>query len=238
MSIGSLGNYQNNSSGMSWLFPSSSSSGQTGFPSVSDHALIKTGAYKKLLNAYYSSSNNKSLSSDAVDISAERKEKVNLVAANTDSKALASAIASFNGVEIIEENREEVKSSIEAVVENYNKLVDSGSEVDNVSVLRNVLWMTQGTSENSRMLSDIGITIQEGNKLSFNEEKFNEADLSTVKSMKSGNSSFFGKLMTRALTISSESAGAVNQDMAGSVYSKTGMKFGSINPAALIDKRS
>lgn len=239
MSLNSLGGISNQSSGMNWIFSSQSAKSASGasFPNVSDYNLIKSGAYKKLLNSYYgNATRSKTISDNIETLDAGKKEKVNLVAANTDSKALASSIADLSGVTVSNENRDELKNSIKKVVENYNKLVDSGSEVDNHSVLRNVLWMTKGTGENAGLLSDIGITIGEGNKLSFDETKFDNASLSDVSTLTKGKDSFFGRVMTRALTVSREAAAAVNQNLTGSVYSKDGMRYGDINPSAMINQ--
>lgn len=236
MALNSVGN---SSGGMNWIFSSQStkSTSGAGFPNVSDYNLIKSGAYKKLLNSYYgNSTRSKTLSDNSDSLDAGKKEKINLVAANTDSKALASSIADLSGVAVSDENREELKTSIKKVVEDYNKLIDSGSEVDNTSVLRNVLWMTKGTEGNSGVLSDIGITIGEGNKLSFDEAKFDNASLSDVTTLTKGKDSFFGRVMTRALTVSREAAAAVNKNLTGSVYSRDGMRYGDINPSAMINQ--
>jgi len=238
MSLNSVGGYSNQS-GMNWIFSSqgTKSSSSASFPNVSDYNLIKSGAYKKLLNSYYGNATRSKIVKDNTDtLSEDKKEKINLVTANTDSKALATSVADLTSNAITDENREGLKNSIKKVVEDYNKLIDSGSEVDNTSVLRNVLWMTKGTSENSGLLSDIGISIGEGNKLSFNEEKFDNASLSDVVTLTKGKDSFFGRVMTRALTVSREAASAVNQNMTGSVYSRDGMRYGEINPSALINR--
>lgn len=239
MSLNSMGGISNQSSGMNWIFSSQGAGKTSGasFPNLSDYNLIKSGAYKKLLNSYYgNATRNKTISDNTDNFDSAKKEKINLIAANTDSKALASSIVDLNGEAITDENREALKNSIKKVVDNYNKLVDSGSEVDNHSVLRNVLWMTKGTGENAGLLSDIGITIGEGNKLSFDEAKFDNAALSDVSTLTKGKDSFFGRLMTRALTVSREAAGAVNQNLTGSVYSKDGMRYGDINPSAMINQ--
>ncbi len=239
MSLNSIGGVSNQSSGMNWIFSSNStgSSSVTAFPNVSDYNLIKSGAYKKLLNSYYgNATRNKTISDNSASLDESKKEKINLVAANTDSKALSSSVADIYSVSITEENREELKKSFKKIVESYNKLIDSGSEVDNTSVLRNVLWMTKGTGENAGLLSDIGITIGEGNKLSFDEAKFDNASLTDVATLTKGNDSFFGRLMNRANTVSREAAAAVNKNLTGSVYSKDGMKYGDINPSAMINR--
>lgn len=238
MSLNSISGLYNRS-GSNLIFSSqgTKASSSAVFPNVSDYNLIKNGTYKKLLNSYYgNATRSKTISDNRDNLDASKKEKIDLVTANTDSKALATSIADLSNVAVTDESREELKNSIKAVVENYNKLIDSGSEVDNTSVLRNVLWMTKGTGENSGLLSDVGITIGEGNKLSFDEAKFDNASLSDVSTLIKGKDSFFGRVMNRALSVSRESAAAVNQSLTGSVYSKDGMRYGDINPSAIINK--
>lgn len=230
-------NSVNSNSSMNWLFSSNQTESTSAYPSVSDYSLISSGAYKKLLNAYYAPE--KGNTGKSVELSdEEKKEKINLATATNDARSLADNLKKLNSTEVTEDNRSSLKESLKSVVESYNSLVDSGSEVDNTAVLRNVLWMTKGTSENSGLMQDIGITIGEGNKLSFDEDKFDKAALSTVKSLTTGVDSFFNKLASRATTIQSEATAAVNKDNTGSVYSRNGMKYDSINPSSLIDKLS
>ena len=134
MSLNSIGGVSNRSSGMNWIFSSNSTGNTSGtaFPNVSDYNLIKSGAYKKLLNSYYgNATRNKTISDNSDSLDESKKEKINLVAANTDSKALSSSVADIYSVSVTEENREELKNTFKKIVDNYNKLIDSGSEVDN-----------------------------------------------------------------------------------------------------------
>lgn len=193
--------------------------------SLGDYSLIQSGAYKKLLNAYYSKQNTK------VDSAAEKTEKVNLSTANSDASALNSSVSKLMSIDVTEENRQQLKESLKSVVEKYNAVIDSASEVDNTSVLRQALWMTQGTSALTNSLTDAGITIGEGNKLSFDEEKFDKADLPTIKTLFIGKDSYMGKLANRSNLIANAAKNAVTGSNSSSTYTNTAdyKKFSSGN---------
>lgn len=185
----------NSSLGLSSMISSSSSLG--------DYSLIQNGTYKKLLNAYYSKQKT------GEEATENKAEKVNLSTANSDASGLNNAVNKLMNVELTDENRDTLKESLKSVVEKYNSLIDSASEVDNTSVLRQALWMTQGTSAVSKSLSDIGISIGEGNKLTLDEAKFDKAQISTMKTLFEGKDSFMGKLASRTNLISNAASNAV-----------------------------
>lgn len=180
--------------------------------SLGDYSLIQSGAYKKLLNAYYTKKSN-----DA-ETAATKAEKVKLSTANSDANALHSSVNKLMETGITEENRESIKTSLKDVIEKYNSLIDSASEVDDTSVLRQALWMTQGTSALTKSLTDIGVTIGEGNKLVIDEEKFDKSDLSTMKTLFVGKDSFMGKLSSRTGLIASAAKKAVTGSNSSSTY--------------------
>lgn len=205
--LGTKSSSQADSSAIGSLLSSSSSLG--------DYSLIQSGAYKKLLNAYYTKK-----SSDS-DSAASKTEKVNLSTANSDATALNNSVGKLMNIDITEENRESLKSSLKDVVEKYNSLIDSASDVDNTSVLRQALWMTQGTSALTKSLTDIGVTIGEGNKLVLDEEKFDKADLNYMKTLFTGKDSFMGKLSSRTNLIASAAQKAVTGNNSTSTYTNT-----------------
>lgn len=205
--LGANKSSKNDSSAIGSLLSSSGSLG--------DYSLIQSGAYKKLLNAYYTKKANDG------DTAADKAEKVNLSTANSDANGLNTTVNKLMGIDITEENRESLKASMKEVVEKYNSLIDSASEVDNTSVLRQALWMTQGTSALTKSLTDIGVTVGEGNKLVLDEEKFDKADLSYMKTLFKGKDSFMGKLASRTNLIASAAKKAVTGSNSASTYTNT-----------------
>ncbi len=190
----------------------------SGSSALGDYSLIQSGAYKKLLNAYYGRNNNSTKTVTEED----KAEMIKLNTANSDASALNSSVSKLMGINISEDNRENLKESLKSVVENYNSVIDSASEVDTTSVLRQALWMTQGTAANAGMLEDLGVSVGENNKLTFDEEKFHKADLSTMKSMFSGNTSFMGRLASRSSQIASAAQNSLSGGRNTGVYNGRG----------------
>ena len=226
-------NYFNSLSGLSSSNKSSSTDSSvfsgmlSGASALGDYSLIQSGAYKKLLNAYYS----RDAKSGASET--DKKEMINLNTANSDATALNSSVSKLMGTAVTEENRETVKENLKALVENYNSVIDSASEVDNTSVLRQALWMTQGTSANANTLTDIGLTVGENNKLVLDEEKFDKADLAVMKSLFTGTSSFMGRLAGRSSQIASAAMNALTGS-SGSAYNSSAGYTG-VNSKSIID---
>ena len=196
---------------------------------LGDYSLIQSGAYKKLLTAYY----NRGTSSNEIT-EQDKTEIINLNTASADASALNSSVTKLMSYDVTEENRSNIRDSLKSVVENYNSVIDSASEVDTTSVLRQALWMTQGTGANAGMLEDLGITVGENNKLSFDEEKFNKADLSVMKSMFTGNGSFMGRLASRSSQIASAAINSISGGRTTPTYNSSA-GFSLPSSGSLID---
>lgn len=199
----------------------------SGASALGDYSMIQSGAYKKLLNAYYG--REKSGTASETD----KKEMINLNTANADASSLNASINKLMGTAVTEENRDTIKENIKSLVENYNSVIDSASEVDNTSVLRQALWMTQGTSANSSTLTDIGLSVGENNKLVFDEEKFAKSDLAVMKSLFTGTGSFMGRLASRSSQIASAAMNAL-AGTSGSAYNSSAGYTG-VNSKSIID---
>lgn len=215
--------------GFSWMFGGAPSATGSGGNVLGDYSLIRSGSYKKLLKAYYS---NKETSS--VETEADKTEKINLSEANQDAQSLNSSVTKLMNTEVSEDKREELKKELKNVIESYNSLVDTGSEVDDTNVLRNVLWMTKGTHANAAVLTDVGVTIGEGNKLSLDEEKFDKSNLSNISSLIKGNDSYMGRLASRAAVIARSAVNAISESSA-SAYTSSGSAYSSVTASSVID---
>lgn len=203
----------------------SSSSG-----ALSDLSMINNGSYKKLLNAYYDRIDNPS---EQID----KTEKLNLSKANSDASALTKAIGELRSIDIENADTEKVKDTLKNFVDSYNKVIDSGSEVDNTNVLRNVLWMTQGSSANASVLMDLGISITDGNKLKLDESKVDKLSKPAFNSVVGGFGSFMSRLEQRSESIAKAAVNAVGLKTA-SAYSSDGKDYKSeISPQSVIDSK-
>lgn len=215
---------------------------------TADYNSIRSGAYSKLLKAYYakdSSSSTKSKENDRVKNNTTTEVDQTVAAAKSDADKLkksASALTTTGTESLFKEkdiettdeetgekvttkgyDRKAITSAIKSFVEDYNRTVDSGSEADNTKILQKTLAMTQITNSNSKLLSKIGITVEKGNKLKIDEEKLNEADISTIKTLFNGVGSYAGQIASRAGQISSAAVDAsLNSSLytSGASYSK------------------
>lgn len=200
--------------------------------SVSDLELIKNGSYKKLLNAYY-----KNQKSNTASTKEEKMEKINLTKANQSASSLSEAVGKLMKTDITEENREQLKENLKSVIDKYNALITDGSEVNNVSVLRQTLWMTQDSSALAASLSDVGITIGDGNKLSLDEDKFDTARLTSMNTIFTGKDSFMGKLAGRAGVIANTSRNVISGTGKASTY-KPNATYESSDTGHIVDSET
>ena len=202
--------------------------GSSSSQGLGDYALIQSGAYKKLLNAYYNKQ-------DSEDTAQTKAEKINLTTAGSDANGLNAEITKLLEKGVNDENREEIKEGLKSVIEKYNSVIDSSSNVDDVKVLRQALWMTQDTSALAASLSDVGITVGSNNKLSLDETKFDKAQLSSLNTVLSGRNSYFGKLADRSAALSSAAGNAVSGSSSSSLYKANG-SYAAGTTGNVIDK--
>ena len=103
---------------------------------------------------------------------------------------------------------DKIYSALKSFVDGYNELIDNGAESNNNTVLRNTLNLTKMTAANSQLLSDVGISIGESNKLSISESTVKEANINDLKALFQGNGSYAGSVDAYATNI----ANAVNAE--------------------------
>lgn len=233
MSFFDFGN--SNLFGSSGLFGAGSSMG-TSF-SLGDWNMIRNGSYKRLLTSYYKTEKENSDTSSTKtngrkEVSAESKQNTivsgDAGALTSKADSLTAAVkkyASKIGGASDEEKtslQDELYKAASDYVKAYNTLIDSASESNNTSVLRNAVSITGATKASSKMLSKMGITVGSDNKLSIDEKKFKEADVSDLKTMFTGYGSYTSRISRSAGIINSAATAAVNNERGTSTYTKTG----------------
>lgn len=220
---------QNNYSNLTSSIFSAGSSGNA----LGDMALIRSGAYKKLLNAYYK---NDAKSGGSETKSVDEAERKNLVIAKDSASSLKTSAKALMDSTISDENREDIKEKMKTFIKDYNSMLDAGSEVDDQAVLRNTLWMTQMTSKNGGLLSDVGISVGTDNKLSLDEEKFDKASMTTLNSLIKGTDSFFGRVASKADNIALLSAKSATDGTSAALYTRKG-SFDMGTLSSILDKK-
>lgn len=226
MSFYGIGN-----SNISRLF-SSASSTQSSI-SLGDWSMIKSGSYKKLLNAYYkidrNGANSKEESSkvsdsakqstivanDAGNLASQTDKLTDIVNKYADKVGTASADEKDNLVN-------DMYKAASQYIEAYNSTLDTAVESDNNSVLRNVVSMTKNTKANKKLLENVGITIDKDNKLSIDEKKFKEADVNDLKSLFTGHGSYASHINRSAGILKNIATAAVSAENKASSYTKNG----------------
>ena len=182
---------------------------------LGDYMAIQNGSYKKLLKTYYANQKAEKASSG---VDNEAKSKVVKESANNLKKA-ADALTSKDFWKKNEGNREEILKAVKTFVDCYNKTVSEMGESDNKSALRSTVWMTQMTSKTSALLEKVGITVGADNKLSIDEDKFNSAYTSDLKSIFSGYGSYASRVSQKASSIANASSQSTKTYTSSGSYS-------------------
>jgi len=195
------------------LNSSTSSSSSSNF--LADYASIKNGSYYKLAKKYYANAEGTSSASSKDEIKETIKSNNLVSGASSSLKKAADALADSktlfskketkdaSGNVTSDYDRDAIGKGIQAFVDSYNDVLKNASDSDNMKVLRDALSITNSTKVHSALLSDVGITIGEDNKLSIDEDKLKEADISKLKSLFSGSGSYAYQVSARAASMTS-----------------------------------
>ena len=223
------------------MFGTSGSSNSTSSSSsiVSDYASIKNGTYSKLLKSYYeknpvSRDSSGRVSTTNININtATAKETKALTSAKEDALDLKDSLKKLSQKSTYEKDTEEVMKNVKAFIEDYNSVIKGAEDINNTSVLRSTLWMTNTTAKNTSLLEDIGISINADNTLSLNEDKFKEADMTDVKSLFMGENGYGASVSSRASSVAIYAAQAAAQ--AQTTYTLTGNYDYSLSAGSMFD---
>ena len=206
MAIGLSGFFGNSNTNQSQsIWSSGSDSGST---ILSDYASIKNGTYKKLAKKYYASEGAKS----EADAKAEEKK---LTLTKNGSESLSSSVKALMSKSLFEKKKisskdektgetsekedydwEAITKAVKSFVDDYNSVITDAADTNHNGVLRNTLHMTSATKANSKLLSEVGITIGKDNKLTVDEDKLKEADINKLKTLFNGSGSFADRIST------------------------------------------
>ncbi len=226
-----ISSYNSISSLFSSLSSSSLTSGI--YSSLSDLANIRSGSFYKLAKKYYATMDSSSSSSDVTtNTRTSRMEydyknhdyKANLESTAT-SKDSTSTIASTeksaqslkdSAAALVEKgtksvftqtdgqyDTDKIYDAVSTFVNDYNSVISAAGKSDSTSVSNAVSSMVNTTNVNSKLLSQIGITVGSDKKLSIDEETFKSADMSKVQSLFNGNGSYGYQVELQASMINS-----------------------------------
>jgi len=200
---------------------------------LSDYASIKNGSYGKLMKAYYAKQE-----AENAALTGDTPQKLTLMRSSADSlKKSADALndSSLWEKKKIKKKDEEtgekteaedydwtaITKAVKSFVDDYNSVVEQAGDSDTQNVLRNAAWMTGITDKTENLLSKVGITIGKGNKLELDEDALKEANVTTLKSLFTGNGSFADKISQKAGSLSNVAANAAARAK-GATYTRNG----------------
>lgn len=215
-------NSQNYSSLFTSSFSSSkSASGTSLYNSLGDYGMIQRGSYAKLCKAYYAKDTESSKSESATE--------------KTDTEVAEEAVSmkkkanTLSKMDYTEENKSKITSGVKEFVDSYNDMITSANSSDSAKVSNSAKHLSMYTKANETMLKNVGITIGSDNKLSVNTDTLNKANVSNLKNLFKGSTSFSGRTSAYATSIYT-SATSSNT----SLYSSSG-SISSLNMSSLFN---
>ncbi len=215
------------------LFQSLSTSGTSNLNFLSDYASIKNGSYGKLMKAYYSKNSTTQKTATSIvdqkkkDISVSKDSVKTLKAvesATDELKNSADKLISNDKNAVFNKSREDIYQAVNSFIEDYNKVIKETANVASDTITNRVKTLNVMTQANSRMLSKVGITIQDDKTLSIDKEAFSKADESTLKSLFHDRSSYAYHVSAQASLIdyaASREASKANTYTGAGNYSNT-----------------
>lgn len=215
-------------------FNSSSSNSSFGIGSLdlSTYNSIKTGAYKQLLKSYYAK-NPVSSNSSATTISSQ---KINATKTKDASKAVVNdatdlrktslwqkkSVTNEDGTTENKYDADAIYKAVSAFVKDYNSMIDATGDSSDTSVLRTASNMVNTTKANSKVLKELGISVDSNNKLVIDKDTFMAADMSVAKSAFAGAGSFGQSVANSAASIYSSSATTLAKLQTQNLYGSDG----------------
>lgn len=234
-----------NANSISALFSSlgnNSTGGVSAFGSIdySTYASIKSGSYRKLLNAYYErqdsvSGSENGVSTDETDKS-YKTEKANATSVRDSAASVNDAVEALNTRELwkkkevtdkdgnksYEYDKDAIYKAVSDFVKEYNVLVDGAGDSSDNRVLRSAQTMVGFTKANKKILNDIGISIGKDNKLSIDESKFKKSDMVDVKSAFFGAGSYGKSVAGNASMIYGSAVAQLARMSSTNIYGQNG----------------
>ncbi len=239
------------------LSTSSSSSSLGNLNFLSDYAAIKNGSYAKLMKAYYATDDSSSTSKASSTTSASTstasdtsetlakiqksadglKESADaLIKKGEDSLFVEKDITTTdeNGIKTTTKgyDTDAIYSAVSDFVKDYNSLLDSADDSNSTNILNKTLSLVNLTAANEKLLGKVGITINEDNSLSIDEETFKSADMSTVKTLFNGNGSYAYRASAQASLID---FAADNESSKANTYTVNGTYSNNYSMGSIMD---
>ena len=201
---------------------------------LGDYALIKSGVYKKLLNAYYEKNGTTDKTTKTLTTVKSAAEDLK----DSVEELGKSSLYKTTGVDKdgnYTYDRDAITKAVKKYVTDYNSYMESAGDAESLGVLSKTLNIQKATATNKGLLKSIGITIGKDNKLVVDEEKLNNASISDLTSLFKGSGSYGDSVSKKANEVYKLANNtAMSNTHASSytfngTYSTMGTSSGSIN---------
>ena len=207
---------------------------------LSEYSSIQSGSYRKLLNAYYSGSDNESvnsIASNSISTAGDNAKKLTSIKeASTDlsdtvqeltksgSNSVFNKVSKENsdGTVTREYDTDAIFNAVKGFVDDYNSLIEATEDSNTKSIASNMRSIITATSTNDDLLKELGIKINADYTLSIDEDTFKKADMSVARSMFNGTGSYAYQIGVKASLININAASEASRSntyTAGGTYS-------------------
>ncbi len=210
----------------SFLFSNLSATKNNGFDSMSwlkDYGLVKSGAYSKLMKAYYSNDDEDESSKAARSLVSDKAKVMssNKTLADSYNEIAESAKAVQDSVKKIQEATEEdtdlLISSVKNFVTSFNSMIDAAADSsvkNDSSISGRISVLSSLSSGYTEKMTSVGILRVSAPKLEIDEDKLKEADPADIKKLFADKSSFgYGVSMSAEMIQSNASYAATRQSL-------------------------
>ena len=176
---------------------------------LSDYNSIKSGTYGKLLKEYYKKSDaeetkttsKKNNKDEKVDSDSVKELKEIQTDANALRDSAAKLMQRGSSAALGSDDMEKAYVAVKNFADDYNTLMEKGSESDSKSIKRTAEGMVDLIKDYEKSLNEIGITIDKDNNLVVNKDTFVKSSMDKVQDLFRGNNSLSYLASVRAVTI-------------------------------------
>ncbi|MDE6213729.1 MAG: hypothetical protein K2M70_09695, partial [Lachnospiraceae bacterium] len=132
-------------------------------------------------------------------------------------------------------NKDEVSKAFSTFVNDYNDLIKTTDKSSNSNVIDQAGYLKGIVSSNKSALSRIGVTVNSDKTLTIDEEKFKDADMSTVKNLFTGTYSFGEKMTDRVNQIYRYATQEDSKSNSNSSYTSSGSGIKPPSMGSMVD---
>lgn len=216
--------------------------------SLSDYSMIRSGAYGKLMKAYYAKEADTTQKTDkTAQMSTQEKEQLQqMQELKTGAKSLSDAASALQKNSLYEAktaedgtsavDRSKITSALKSFVGAYNTYIEQTGKSSKSTVQKQNLSALKATAANSKLLAEVGISYDKKGNLTLDETKAQKASLSTIKSLFQGGGSYGDTIGDKATATYRLANSASYKTSGGTRYSSQGTYSTLGNTSNLLDQ--